>query len=255
MDWSVGAFGSANQWEFLSVIRLILVARSRQPFFVGSVFPLMPHPTLFAGKFISFEGSEGSGKSTQISRLAQHLKDAGREVVATREPGGTALGERIRDILLHKDEGDGMSAESELLLFTAARAQLVRSVISPALARGAVVLSDRYLDSSAVYQGTARNLDPKAVAAVNAFAVGGVMPHLTVVLDVPTEVSLARVRARTAGQPDRIERETTAFFQKVRDGYLALAKTAPQRVIVLDGTQPAEAIDAKIWAEAQQRLA
>ncbi len=215
----------------------------------------MPTPTKSAGKLISFEGSEGSGKSTQIARLLAHLQQAGREIVATREPGGTDLGERIRDILLHKDEGQGMCAEAELLLFTAARAQLVRTVIAPALQRGAIVVSDRYLDSSTVYQGAARNLAPGPVAAVNAFAVGEIMPHLTVVIDVPTEVSLARVRARSAGRPDRIEREDAAFFQKVRDAYLQLGQDAPQRVIVVDGTQSPDAIDRQIWAEVQQRLA
>lgn len=207
-----------------------------------------------AGQFISFEGSEGSGKSTQITRLMARLKQAGREIVSTREPGGTALGERIRDILLHRDEGAGMSAESELLLFTAARAQLVREVIVPALRRGAIVVSDRYLDSSTVYQGTARHLPPAAVAAVNQFAVGGVMPHLTVLIDVPTEVSVARVQKRAAGQPDRIERESAAFFQKVREGYLQAARDNPQRVVVFDGTQSPDAIEQQIWTEMSKRL-
>lgn len=215
----------------------------------------MPTPTKSAGKLISFEGSEGSGKSTQIARLLAHLREAGREIVATREPGGTDLGERIRDILLYKDEGQGMCAEAELLLFTAARAQLVRTVIAPALQRGAIVVSDRYLDSSTVYQGAARSLPAGPVAAVNAFAVGGIMPHLTVVIDVPTEVSLARVRERSAGRPDRIEREDAAFFQKVRDAYLQLGRDEPQRVIVVDGTQSPDTIDRQIWAEVQTRLA
>jgi dTMP kinase len=220
----------------------------------GLTPPSMPNKPKSAGKLISFEGSEGSGKSTQIARLTERLRQAGYEIVSTREPGGTGIGERIRDILLHKDEGEGMCPETELLLFTAARAQLVRTVISPALQRGAVVVCDRYLDSTTVYQGAARCLAPASVAAVNGFAVGEVMPHLTVVIDVPTEVSLARVRQRSAGRPDRIEREDAAFFQKVRDGYLQLAKDAPQRVIVVDGTQSPEAIDQKIWAEVQKRL-
>jgi dTMP kinase len=207
-----------------------------------------------AGTFISFEGSEGSGKSTQLNRLISRLRQAGREVVATREPGGTELGERIREILLHKDEGQGMCAEAELLLFATARAQLVRSVIVPALQRGAVVVSDRYLDSSTVYQGAARHLPAAAVDAVNRFAVGDVLPHLTVLLDVPTEVSVARVRARATGSPDRIEREDAAFFQKVRDGYLQAARDNPQRIIVFDGTQSADVIEAQIWTEVRQRL-
>ena len=214
----------------------------------------MPLPSKTTGKLISFEGSEGSGKSTQIARLATRLQQAGREVVATREPGGTELGERIRDILLHKDEGQGMCPEAELLLFTAARAQLVRKVITPALARGAVVLSDRYLDSSTVYQGAARNLAAGPVDAVNGFAVGGVMPDLTVVLDVPTELSLARVNQRSAGRPDRIEREDAAFFQKVRDAYLQIARAEPQRILLVDGTRAPEVVEQQIWAEVEKRL-
>ncbi|MBI2812789.1 MAG: dTMP kinase [Opitutae bacterium] len=214
----------------------------------------MPNLTISSGRFISFEGSEGSGKSTQITRLIGRLRHAGREIVSTREPGGTDLGERIRDILLHKDEGQGMCPESELLLFAAARAQLVRTVIIPALQRGAIVISDRYLDSSTVYQGAARNLAPGPVAAVNGFAIGDVLPHLTVVIDVPTEVSLARVRQRSAGQPDRIEREDAPFFKKVREAYLQLGRNWPQRVVIFDGTQSPDDIENKIWAEVQKRL-
>lgn len=208
----------------------------------------------FSGRLISFEGSEGSGKSTQIARLAEHLQHSGREVVATREPGGTEIGEQIRNIIVHNSKGDEMCPETELLLFTAARAQVVREVIAPALTRGAVVLSDRYLDSSTVYQGIARNLAPGPVSEINRFAVGDVMPHLTIVIDVPTEVSLARIRQRASDLPDRMERENISFYHKVREGYLLLAQQWPQRVIVLDGTLLPEALDKKIWAEVQQRL-
>jgi len=215
----------------------------------------MPTSPKSVGKLVTFEGSEGSGKSTQIARLTARLQQAGREVVATREPGGTEIGEQIRNIIVNNARGDEMFPEAELLLFTAARAQVVRQVIAPALARGAVVLSDRYLDSSTVYQGAARNLPPGPVDAINRFAVGGVMPHLTVVIDVPTDVSLARIRARASALPDRMERESLAFFTKVRDGYLALAKQAPERVIVIDGTQTPDVIETQIWAEVQKRLA
>ncbi|WP_438482965.1 dTMP kinase [Oleiharenicola lentus] len=209
------------------------------------------HPV---GTLISFEGSEGSGKSTQIARLAGHLQRIHREVVATREPGGTEIGEQIRNIIVHNSKGDEMCPETELLLFTAARAQVVREVIAPALQRGAVVLSDRYLDSSTVYQGIARNLAPGPVSAINRFAVGDVMPNLTIVIDVPTEVSLERIRQRASDLPDRMERENISFYTKVREGYLLLAKEWPDRVIVLDGTQTPEAIEKKIWAEVQKRL-
>ncbi len=207
-----------------------------------------------AGKLISFEGSEGSGKSTQIARLAEHLQKIGREVQATREPGGTEIGEQIRNIIVHNSKGDEMCPETELLLFTAARAQLVREVIAPALLRGAIVLSDRYLDSSTVYQGIARNLAPDPVNQINRFAVGNVMPDLTVVIDVPTEVSLARIRQRASDLPDRMERENIEFYRKVREGYLLLARQWPERVVVIDGTQPPDVIEKEVWAAVQQRL-
>lgn len=215
----------------------------------------MPTKSKPAGKLISFEGSEGSGKSTQITRLAERLQKIGREVVATREPGGTEIGEQIRNIIVHNSRGDEMCPETELLLFTAARAQLVREVIAPALSRGAVVLTDRYLDSSTVYQGIARNLAPGPVSAINQFAVGNVMPHLTVVIDVPTEVSLARIRQRASDLPDRMERENISFYTKVREGYLLLAKEWPGRVVVLDGTLSPDALDRAIWAAVEPRLA
>ncbi|MSU46960.1 MAG: dTMP kinase [Lacunisphaera sp.] len=214
----------------------------------------MPSKSQPAGKLISFEGSEGSGKSTQIARLAAHLQEIGREVVATREPGGTEIGEQIRNIIVHNSKGDEMCPETELLLFTAARAQVVREVIAPALARGAVVLTDRYLDSSTVYQGIARNLAPGPVSEINRFAVGEIMPHLTLVIDVPTEVSLSRIRQRATDLPDRMERENISFYTKVREGYLLLAKQWPERVVVLDGTLSPDALDKKIWTEVQMRL-
>lgn len=206
------------------------------------------------GKLISFEGSEGSGKSTQIARLAEHLQKLGREVLATREPGGTEIGEQIRNIIVHNSKGDEMCPETELLLFTAARAQLVREVIAPAIMRGAIVLSDRYLDSSTVYQGIARNLAPDPVNQINRFAVGNVMPNLTIVIDVSTDVSLSRIRQRASDLPDRMERENIEFYKKVREGYLLLAQQWPERVVVIDGTQPPDVIEKEIWAAVQQRL-
>jgi dTMP kinase len=215
----------------------------------------MPNKSKPAGKLISFEGSEGSGKSTQIARLAAHLQKIGREVVATREPGGTEIGEQIRNIIVHNSRGDEMCPETELLLFTAARAQVVREVIAPALQRGAIVLSDRYLDSSTVYQGIARNLAPGPVSEINQFAVGNIMPDLTIVIDVPTEVSLARIRQRASDLPDRMERENISFYTKVREGYLLLAKQWPGRVVVLDGTLTPDQLDQKVWAAVEPRLA
>jgi len=214
----------------------------------------MPLKHKTSGKLISFEGSEGSGKSTQIARLAAHFQKTQREVVTTREPGGTEIGEQIRNIIVHNSKGDEMCAETELLLFTAARAQLVREVIAPAIMRGAIVLSDRFLDSSTVYQGIGRNLAADPVARINRFAVGNVMPDLTVVIDVPTEVSLARLKQRASDLPDRMERENLDFYTKVREGYLVLARGMPERFLVIDGTKSAESIEKKIWTEVQSRL-
>ncbi len=214
----------------------------------------MPLKKNSTGKLISFEGSEGSGKSTQIALLAAHFQKANREVVTTREPGGTEIGEQIRNIIVHNSKGDEMCAETELLLFAAARAQVVREVIAPAMMRGAVVLSDRFLDSSTVYQGIGRNLAADPVAQINRFAVGNVMPDLTIVIDVPTEVSLARLKQRASDLPDRMERENLDFYTKIREGYLVLAKGMPERFVVIDGTKTQDAIAKKIWAEVQARV-
>jgi dTMP kinase len=215
----------------------------------------MPSKSSPTGRLISFEGSEGSGKSTQIALLAAHLQQEGREVISTREPGGTEIGEQIRNIIVHNSRGDEMCAETELLLFAAARAQLVREIIAPALARGVVVLTDRFLDSSTVYQGIGRNLAPDPIAQINRFAVGTVMPHLTIVMDVPTETGLARIRQRASDLPNRMERENIDFYQKIREGYLVLANSMADRFIVIDGTQSQDAIAKKIWSAVKERLA
>jgi dTMP kinase len=214
----------------------------------------MPSKSQPTGKLISFEGSEGSGKSTQIARLAAHLQKTHREVLSTREPGGTEIGEQIRNIIVHNSKGDEMSAETELLLFTAARAQLVREIIAPALGRGAIVLCDRFLDSSTVYQGIGRNLAMDPVNQINRFAVGNVMPDVTIVLDVPTKVSLSRLKQRASDLPDRMERENVDFYEKVRTGYLLLAKGMPERFIVVDGTKSEDVVAKRIWTEVQARL-
>ena len=214
--------------------------------------PLKDQP--HAGVLISFEGSEGSGKTTQIARLAKTLLERGRDVVSTREPGGTEIGEQIRNIIVHNSKGDEMCAETELLLFAAARAQLVRETIAPALLRGAIVLSDRFLDSSTVYQGIGRNLAMGPVNQINRFAVGSVMPDITVVIDVPTSVSLSRIRQRASDLPDRMERENIDFYEKVRSGYLVLAKGMPERFVVIDGTKSEDAIEKQIWTELEKRL-
>ena len=206
------------------------------------------------GVLISFEGSEGSGKSTQIAHLAEQLQEVGRKVISTREPGGTEIGEQVRNIIVHNSKGDEMCAETELLLFAASRAQLVREIIAPNLLKGVVVLCDRYIDSSTVYQGVARNLSRDPVQQINQFAVGNVLPDLTIVLDVPTGVSLNRINQRASDLPNRMERENIDFYKKVRDGYLVLARSLPRRFFVVDGTQPEDKVRRLIWAEVKKRL-
>ena len=207
-----------------------------------------------AGLFITFEGTEGCGKSTQINALAARLQDQGQQVLQTREPGGTPLGEAVRDLLQHDEAGAGMSPEAELLLFTASRAQLTRERILPAIAKGEIVLCDRFMDSTTVYQGVARNIDSQAVAAINRFAVGEARPDLTILIDLSPEVGMARVHARCDGQLDRIEQEAIEFFQAVRAGYLKLAESEPERFLVLDGSASVEVLEQQIWAAVQPRL-
>ena len=199
------------------------------------------------GLFITFEGGEGCGKSTQIAALKARLEDMGKTVVQTREPGGTALGESVRNLLQYDDAGQGMSPEAELLLFAASRAQHVRELIVPAIAEGQIVLCDRFLDSTTVYQGVARAIDSKKVDTVNQFAIGDTMPDLTILIDLPPEIGLARVHARSDGKLDRMENEAIEFFQAVRQGYLDLAKSEPKRFLVLDGSQTVEELETQIW--------
>jgi len=187
------------------------------------------------GLFITFEGGEGSGKSTQIRRLAQSLREKGRETVLLREPGGTAIGESIRHLLQYDARAGAMTPQAELLLFAASRAQLVREVILPALTRGATVLCDRYADSTIVYQGVARSLDFGDVAAINRFAIGEAVPDLTLLLDL--DASSGRERASLRGGPaDRMEGEDTPFYEAVRRGYLDLALREPMRFEVIDAS-------------------
>jgi dTMP kinase len=193
------------------------------------------------GVFITFEGIEGSGKSTQVGLLADHLTAGGASVVTTREPGGTPLGERVRDILL--DPASDPVPMSELFLLEAARAQLVALVIAPALAAGRTVLSDRFADSSVAYQGAARGLGAGVVDTLNAAACGTTLPVRTVLLDLDVEVALERARSRpstTAGNR-RFEDEAAAFHRRVASGYLDLARRQPERVRVVDAAgSPAE---------------
>ncbi|MFL2479381.1 MAG: dTMP kinase [Verrucomicrobiales bacterium] len=199
------------------------------------------------GRFISFEGSEGCGKSTQIKRLCERLQGIGHEVLLTREPGGTELGECIRDLLQHAPEGENMTSESELLLFAASRAQLVRRVIKPKINAGAYVLADRFHDSTTIYQGIARGLGEEIVSVMNDFAVGDCLPDCTFLLDISVVEGRERIRARSGGQEDRMEREPDSFFEKVRVGYLELANNNPERFVLLDASKPADELELEIW--------
>lgn len=203
------------------------------------------------GTFVSFEGSEGCGKSTQIRLLADRLKSLGHQVLLTREPGGTEIGEQLRHLLQFSKAGHRMASETELLLFTASRAQLVREVIAPALDAGTMVLADRFLDSTTVYQGVARKLDPAEVAAINRFAVGNTLPDVTFVLDLDLAVARERLKNRPAptGAPDRMESQPAAFFEAVRTGYLKLAQDNPKRVRLLDASDSVEDLSNRIWQE------
>lgn len=183
--------------------------------------------------FISFEGVDGSGKTTQVELLAEQLRSQGREVVATREPGGTDLGERIRDMILH---GDEMAPWAEASLFAAARAQLVDEVIRPALARGADVLCDRYIDSSLAYQGIGRGLGVERVLELNQLATAGLLPDRTFVLLVPLE----EATRRRGSDSDRLERAGLEFVEFVDRAYQDLAQVFPTRIVCADGTQPPE---------------
>ena len=206
------------------------------------------------GLFITFEGGEGCGKSTQIELLAKSLSEEGAKVHQTREPGGTKLGEAIRNLLQHEYAGEGMCPEAELLLFTASRAQIVRELIQPALERGEIVLCDRFMDSTTVYQGVARAIDAGQVAQINQFATGGLKPDLTILLDLTPETGMARVHARSNGQLDRMEKEDLSFFNEVRRGYLELAEADPDRFLVLDASRPIETLQTEIWNAIEPRL-
>jgi dTMP kinase len=204
--------------------------------------PLSP-PEEFArsGVFVVFEGGEGAGKSTQVTRLAEALKAEGRDVVVTREPGATDIGSRIRGLVLDRDKTEAPSARAEALLYAADRAHHVATVVRPALARGAVVISDRYVDSSLAYQGAGRTLPVQEVSWLSAWATGGLKPDLVVLLDVDPGVGLTRVDARGVGA-DRLESESRAFHDRVRYAFLDLAAADPKRYLVLDASRPADEI-------------
>jgi dTMP kinase len=196
--------------------------------------------------FITFEGSEGSGKSTQAERLAARLERSGVPYVLTREPGGTPIGESIRELLQFAPHNSSMTPETELLLFEASRSQLVREVIKPALERGTCVIADRFFDSTTVYQGAARSLDHEVIQRFNAFAVNSCVPNLTFVLDVDAGTAGSRMQ-KTPRKMDRMEQQSPEFYQRVREGYRQLALHEPGRIVLIDGGQEPDAIENEIW--------
>jgi dTMP kinase len=204
------------------------------------------------GLFVTFEGGEGTGKSTQIARLADRLRACGIEPVITREPGGTPLAEGIRELLLDAGRAPGPFAEA--FLMEAARADLVAHVIRPALAAGRVVLCDRYDDSTLAYQGAGRGLDPAMLRAWNRAATGGLTPDLTLLFDLDPAAGLER-RAGAAGEPNRLDREPREFHLRVRAGYLWLARSEPGRFVTLDASLAPEALEATVWEAVEARLA
>ncbi|HRR32629.1 MAG TPA: dTMP kinase [Kiritimatiellia bacterium] len=210
------------------------------------------------GVFITFEGPEGSGKSTHIRRLAERLRARGTTVTLTREPGGTPLGEAIRGLLQHDGSGEPPVPRAEVLLFLASRAQHVARVIEPALSRGEWVLCDRFSDSTLAYQGYGRGFDLAQLRAIDAFATGARKPDLTVLLDVAPATSRQRLRARqaqTASEPDRIEREANAFHARLRAGFLELAAAEPERFAVLTTERDPEQVAEAILAAVERRFA
>jgi dTMP kinase len=197
------------------------------------------------GYFISFEGCEGSGKSTQAGLLANRLRSMGKTVVLTREPGGTIIGDHIRKILQYNKSSHNMTAECELLLFAASRAQHLREIIRPGLERGEIVICDRFLDSTRAYQGYGRKLSLELIAKVHQLAVGNCLPDLTLLIDVNPKTGLERTRGRELF--DRMENQALEFYDRAREGYLALARMEPKRIVVIRGERAINEIQSEIW--------
>jgi dTMP kinase len=206
------------------------------------------------GRFITFEGGEGTGKSTHAALLAERLKSFGIAVLRTREPGGSPGAEAIRHVLL-SGAAKPLGAEAEALLFAAARGDHVRNAIEPALARGVWVICDRFIDSTRVYQGSLGHLDPKFMRALERVTVGDLKPDLTFILDVPADVGLARAGKRRAGESaDRFEAESLAFHEELREAYRLLVASEPQRCVVIDATEPKPVVAERIWKTVNERL-
>jgi dTMP kinase len=205
------------------------------------------------GLLITFEGIDGCGKSTQLKHAEAALRRDGVPVVVTREPGGTAIGEKIRALVMSAEHGE-MSVGCEVLLYLASRAQHVAERIMPALEQGAVVLCDRFQDATFAYQGFGRGVSLELLHSVNAFATGGIAPDLSFVFDVSVELSVERLR-KSRKAPDRMESNTVAFYQKIREGYLVLASSHPSRIVLLPGERPIDELAAEVYAAIRRRMA
>jgi dTMP kinase len=212
---------------------------------VGDDMELLP--------FITFEGSEGSGKSTQAQRLAARLQRSGVPHLLTREPGGTPIGESIRDLLQFAPHNSNMAPETELLLFEASRSQLVREVIKPALERGMCVIADRFFDSTTVYQGAARKLDREMIERLNAFVAGDCVPDITFVLDVNAATAESRMQ-RELRKADRMEQQPAEFYERVREEYRELAAHESKRIVMIDGSGEVDEIEKQIWKTLSSRF-
>ena len=203
--------------------------------------------------FVTFEGPEGCGKTTQVAQLAESLRSRRHDVIATREPGGTSIGDQVREIL-HSPGNRSMRPAAELLLYCASRAQLVADVIQPHLERGGIVLSDRYADSSIAYQGYGRGLDRDALRTIITFATNGLRPDLTLLLDLAVEEGLRR-RRDGGGEWNRLDQEALDFHRRVREGYLLLAKAEPDRWVIVDAARGVDRVQAHIREIVEQKLA
>jgi dTMP kinase len=200
--------------------------------------------------FITFEGPDGSGKTTQARLLAEYLESQGKPVLLTREPGGTVISEQIRDVVL-STRNQSIRHETEALLFSAARAQIVAELIRPALAAGKIVVCDRYADSTMAYQGYGLGLDLDALRAITRFATGGLVPDVTFYIDVPAHVGLTR---RQRGETNRLDQKDLDYHARVREGFLKMAREEPQRWIVIDGTRPVDQVQQEIRQKLEQKL-
>ena len=203
--------------------------------------------------FITFEGSERSGKSTQAERLAAGLQRCGVPCTLTREPGGTPIGESLRELLQFAPHNASMAPETELLLFEASRSQLVREVIKPALERGRCVIADRFFDSTTVYQGAARKLDREMIERLNAFVGGDCVPDITFVLDVDAATAESRMQHELR-KADRMEQQPAEFYERVREGYRDLAAHEPKRIVMIDGSGDVDEIEKQIWEKLCSRF-